>query len=99
MSALIPLDDERVDPGLKVAEVTEVGSRKTFPLQDREPLLDLIHPRAVNGGEMETEACMPLEPDLYLLAGVHSQVVAVNVDQRDRGWGLTMIPATKFEEI
>ena len=90
MSVFIPLDDERIDPSLKVVEVTEVGRRKTFPLQNREPLLDLIHPRAVNGGEMKAKAWMPFEPCLNLLAGVHPQVVADDVDQGDRGWGLTI---------
>src|SRR6266498_527264 len=48
---------------------------------------------------METEAWMPLEPGLYLLAGVHSQVVADDVDQGDRGWGLTINLEEQFDEV
>jgi hypothetical protein len=45
-------------------------------LQDAEPLLDLIDPRAMDGGEMELEARMSLQPFLNLFAVMDTDIIA-----------------------
>jgi hypothetical protein len=56
-------------------------------LQDAEPLLDLIDPRAMDGGEMELEARMFLKPSLSLFAVMDTDIVANDVNQSNLGWG------------
>jgi len=56
-------------------------------LQDAEPLLDLIDPRAMDGGEMELEARMFLKPFLSLFAVMDTDIVANDVNQSNLGWG------------
>ncbi|MBU1211458.1 MAG: hypothetical protein KJ587_09325, partial [Alphaproteobacteria bacterium] len=46
MRDLVPFDNELVDLRRQVIQVCEVGSTKSLSSQDREPLLDLIHPGA-----------------------------------------------------
>jgi hypothetical protein len=48
-------------------------------LQDREPLLDLIHPRAVDQGGAQTEPRVLGEPGANLFAVVRAEVVAEHV--------------------
>lgn len=56
-------------------------------MQDAEPLLDLIDPRAMDGGEMELEARMFLKPFLSLFAVMGTDIVANDVNQSNLGWG------------
>ena len=46
----------------------KVSDAKPFPLENRKPLLNLIHPRAMDRGEMEDEAGMTLQPLADFLA-------------------------------
>src|SRR5215212_4409116 len=83
MSGSVPFGDEALDLALKFFEVRKIGSGESFPLKNREPLLDLIHPRTVNGREVKAESRMLGEPCLNLLTLVHDQVVADNMNDRD----------------
>ena len=62
MRQLVPLRDEGEDLLLELCDVSEVGSRKPFPLQDGEPLFDLVHPGAMHRREVHLEARMLFEP-------------------------------------
>ena len=55
----VPFGDERMQLGFEVGDVEEVGRGESFSLQNREPLLDLIHARAVNWCEVKPEARVP----------------------------------------
>ena len=56
------------DLGLERRLRRKVGDAKTLPLKNRKPLLDLIHPRAMDRGEMEDKAGMALQPLADFLA-------------------------------
>ena len=64
--------------------VSEIDDAQSFPLEDAEPLFDLIHPGAMDGRMMELEAGMVGQPGFDLLALVHPQVVEHDVN---RGYG------------
>jgi hypothetical protein len=49
-------------------------------VQNAEPLFDLIHPRAMRGGEVEPKARMSLSPFLNFFATVDADVVAHPMD-------------------
>ena len=84
MSHLIPLRDERLQPLRQRRLVGEIGDPQPLPLQDAEPLLDLIHPRAMHRRVMEHEPRVLRQPRLDLLALVHPQVVQDDMDRLDR---------------
>ena len=69
MGMLIPLGDERHDLRLHVLFPSKVGHPKTLPLEDAEPLLYVIHPRAMSRCELEKDPCLaPIrDPDTNLL--------------------------------
>jgi len=85
MGSGVPLGDERGDPHGEVVEIGEVGNGEALALEDREPLLDLVHPGAVDGREVHAEAGMPREPGAGELAFVGADVVADQVDEGDLG--------------
>ena len=80
---LIPFLDKTVQPLGQVDFVRKIGNGQALALQDAEPLLDLIHPRAMHRRMMELEARMFFQPGLHLFAGVHPQVVHHQVDFGD----------------
>ena len=55
---LIPLGDALHDLGPHILSRGKVGHSKPLALEDAEPLLHLIHPRAVRRCEVEPEARM-----------------------------------------
>ena len=85
VSDLVPLFDEREDLGLEIREVGEVWGAQSLALQDREPLLNLVHPRAMNRREVHPRPWVCSQPRSRELAVVDAEVVAEQVDQRDRG--------------
>lgn len=99
MGELVPFSNERVKFVFEIGEVSEVRRRESLSLQNREPLLDLIHPGTVDGREMKTEAGMECEPRHDLFASVHAEVVAHDVDERDERWSLTLDLGQQFDEV
>lgn len=64
----------------------KVGYPKTLANQDRKPLLDLIHPRAVDRRMHQRKTGMYLQPGEYLLSCVHPHIIHNEIDARD-AWG------------
>jgi len=65
---------------LEVLKVFEVGSGQSTALQNRKPLLDLVHPRAVHRREVHLEAWMTGQPRSHQLAVVYADVVTHQMD-------------------
>jgi len=80
MSARIPLDDEVENLGLKFVQVGEVGHDQSLAMDDGKPLLDLVHPGTVHGGEVHVKARMHSEPGAHQFAMMGADVVADQVD-------------------
>ena len=95
----IPLLHERMKPFGQVPLVREIRDRQTLALQDTEPLLHLIHPRAMHWRMVELEAGMFYQPRLHLLARVHPQVVHHQVNLRDRFRNLAVQLIQEFDEL
>lgn len=83
MSSVIPLVNEKTDLVAQILDGLKVGDRETFTLQNAEPLLDLIHPGAVDGCEMKSEAGMAVQPSHDFFSFVDAQVVANDEDPGD----------------
>src|SRR5579883_3567352 len=96
MRVLIPLLDEAQDLGLHLLQAGEAWRHQALALDDGEPLLHLVHPRAVHGREVEMEPGVPSQPGPDLFAAVRAHVIADDMDDRDRGWGL---PVDLLEEL
>ena len=62
----------------------EVREAESLALENAEPLLDLVHPGAMDGREEEAKARMSREPRLYLLPFVNAHVVEHDVNRLDR---------------
>lgn len=60
MCVPIPLGDKVHNFGLHVRLGGKIGHSEPLTLQNTEPLLDLIHPRAMRGCEVESEAWVSL---------------------------------------
>lgn len=99
MGGDVPFGDEGLDPVFEFVKIRKIRSGESFSLEDREPLLDLIHPRTVNGREMKAESWMLSEPSLNLLALVQDQVVADDVNERDRARRVAIEGLEKFDEV
>ena len=80
---LVPLTDELFEFGAQVRLRGEVGNAESFSLQNTEPLFHLVHPRTVDGREMEMKTRMLFEPGLDLLARVHRQIVTDDMNKLD----------------
>src|SRR3982751_1929643 len=85
MGGLVPLGDEPEDGVLEGGEVGEAGGAEPLASEDPEPLLDRVHPGAVDRGEVGDEARVGGQPVLDELAVVHGDVVGEQVDRGDRG--------------
>ena len=99
MRSGIPFGNEGLDPVFEFFEIRKIGSGEPLALEDREPLFDLIHPRTVNGREMKAESWMLSEPCLNLLAFVQDQVVANDMNERDRRRRVAIKLLEKFDEV
>lgn len=88
MSVLVPLFDELTDPIAQILNRFEVRDLESFPLENAEPLFDLVHPRAVDWGKVKKEAAVFAQPLQDLFPLMNAQVVADNMDlgnmRRDR---------------
>ena len=58
MRVLIPFLDELFDLGTQVIFGFKIDDSQALPLEDAEPLFDLIHPRAMHRCEMHNKARM-----------------------------------------
>ena len=96
---LVPFAHKRVQSLGQRGFVRKVGDHQPFALQDAEPLLHLIHPRAVNRRMVKLEAGMLFQPGLHLLAGVHSQVIHHQMDFGDCGGNLSIQLFQKLDEL
>lgn len=90
MSVLVPLRDEGQDLGCQFIEVLEVGRPEALAPKNREPLLDLVHPGAVDRSVVELEARMLNQPGPEELALVDANVVANHMDDLDLSRGRAM---------
>jgi hypothetical protein len=68
---------------LEIGKALEGSNADALTLEAREPLLDLVHPRAVHRGVVHVEARVRGEPRANELAAVGNHVVADEVDRRD----------------
>jgi hypothetical protein len=96
---LVPLRDKGEDSLFQLRDIREVGSREPLPLQDGEPLFDLVHPGAVHRREVHLEARMLLEPGANLLAVMNADVVADDVDELDLGRRFLIDLLEEFDEL
>src|SRR5229473_8086842 len=95
----VPLGDESEDLGLEIGEVFEVGSGHPLAPENREPLLDLIHPRAMDGREVEAKARMALQSGADQLAVVGAEVLGDDVNERDRRWRVAIDLFEQIDEL
>ena len=68
-------------------------------MQDTEPLLDLVHPGAVNGSKVKLKPGMFLEPFLDLFAMMSSDVVTNDMNQSDLRWNFPVYMIEKGDEL
>jgi len=82
-----------------VAHIREVWRGEALALEDGKPLLDLVHPGAVDRGEVHLEARVLLEPSSGELALVRADVVADEVDDGDTDGGSPVDFLKQFDEL
>ena len=59
----------------ELLQASKVADTQSFSLHNTEPLLHLVHPRAVNRGKLTMKAGMSSKPLLNLTTFVHLQVI------------------------
>ena len=79
----IPFCNKGHQPLRQMLLVRKIGNPQAFALQDREPLLDLIHPRTMDGWKVQHKARVFGQPGLYLLAFVHPYIIEHHMNRRD----------------
>lgn len=99
MSRLIPFFHEALKLLLKRFQRGKIRCRQTFPLKNGKPLLDLIHPRAMNGREMKFKTRVLAEPLLHLFSGMHPGVIADDMNPRNTGWIARFKQFKQFNEF
>jgi len=80
---LIPCGDKSQQAFRKRFLVRNIGDLQPLPLQDREPLLHVIHPGAMHGGKVEHKAWMFGQPGLHLFALMHPEMIEDHMHGRD----------------
>lgn len=90
MSVLVPLPDRGHEPSIQVFLAGEVHNPQPLARENAEPLLYLIHPRAVYRWVMEDKARMLFQPSSQQLSFVHGQVVQYYRDGGDVSWNLAL---------
>src|SRR5712691_4760135 len=83
MRMLIPFGDKGHQPLYQMWLVSKIGNPQPFALQDRKPLLDLVHPRTMYGRKMKHKAWMFDQPSLDLLALMHLYVIKHHLNRQD----------------
>ena len=58
MRLVIPFVDELSDLRIEVVFGFKIDDSQALPLEDREPLFDLIHPRTLHGRDVHNKARM-----------------------------------------
>lgn len=81
MRALVVLFDVREDLRFQVLQRCEVGHSEPLARKDAEPLLDLVHPRAVHGRKVKSESGMDGEPRFDRFALVTASIVQHDMDR------------------
>ncbi len=76
----IPFSHKGHQAFCQLIQVRKIADAQSLPLQNAEPLLNLIHPRTVDGYKEADETRVRLKPCLDLFPFMHTQVVK---DQRD----------------
>jgi len=71
MGMFIPFCDKGHQPLRQMLLVRKIGDPQPLALQDRAPLLDLVHPGTMHGREMKEKAWGLSQPGLHLFALVH----------------------------
>lgn len=95
----VPLRDELHDGLIQRLFGREIGETKAFPLKNAEPLLDLIHPGAMDRGEMELKPGVLLEPFPHLFPMVDTHIVTDDVNDGNGGGRLPIDPVEKADEF
>jgi hypothetical protein len=83
MRLLIPFVDELPDLRMEVVFRVKIDDSQAFPLEDREPLFDLIHPRPMYGRKVHHKARMVDEPFLDFLPMMRTDIVTHELDGAD----------------
>ena len=83
MGLLIPFGHKRHQTFRKVFLVRKIGDLQPLTLQDREPLLNLVHPGAMHGWKVEHKTWMFGQPSLHLFALMHPKIIEHHMDRRD----------------
>jgi hypothetical protein len=99
MCVSVPLSDEGHQAISELIAVGEVKDAQSFPLQNAEPLLNLIHPRTVDRHKEAHKARVRLEPCLDLLAFMHTQVIKDQKDTTNGGRNLVVQLSQQGDEL
>ena len=83
MRVLIPLTNELSNLSLEVLFRCEIGDAQAFALQDAEPLLHLIHPRAMNRREVKGKARVFPQPFSDFFAMMRTDIIAHEMNRLD----------------
>ena len=81
----IPFGNEGHDALGQMIQAGEITDAEPFALEDTEPLLYLIHPRAMHRSEVTHEARMSSQPCLHKLAFVHLEIIHNQDNMGERG--------------
>jgi hypothetical protein len=82
MGMRIPFGHKRPQAFRKMFLVRKIGDLQPLPLQDRAPLLNLIHPGAMHGGKVEHKTRMFGQPGLPLFALMHPYIIEDHMNCR-----------------
>src|SRR5215213_11303009 len=99
MGGLVPRGDELPDQRGKLGQVREVRMAQALAAQAAEPLLDGVHPGAVDRREVGHEARMLPQPSPDQLAMMDRDVVAEQMDHGDRGRDVPVELVEKLEVL
>src|SRR5205809_7033493 len=99
MGMFIPFCDKGHQPLRQVLLVRKIGDPQPLALQDREPLLDLVHPGTMHGREMKEKAWVLSQPGLQLFALVHPHIIKHHVHRRDTRGNLPIDMFQKHNEF
>ena len=80
---LIPFANKLAQLGVEVLLRVKVGDAQALALEDAEPLLHLIHPRAVHGRKVEDKARVFCEPLSHFFAVMRTDIVAHEMNGLD----------------
>src|ERR1035438_3655109 len=86
MGGLVASGDERIEVVAEVLWTGKAGASQRLTLQDREPDLDLIHPRSMGRSALQVNLAVPGDPAVARgLVGI--EIVQDDVDLPHRALG------------